>query len=569
MPASAFFEENVPAAIAPSVVALDLFRVPSTLASLASPPLLSLRLSTKTTSSRARAFHCPPSLPLCKSRTVPLPPNRTRLDSPALPSAADLAPVTKTQPPAAPVPPPPQPQPPMSVQMTDADTPRPDEAPAASASAAATPAAATSAAAGPNAAATSDTPTAPASTDAESSSSSSSDGPAAATAVVSTAAIADSGSVPSGTAPAAASDSTSSSSSSSSSCSSGDHTSAGVPMSDSSSSSDDVDSPSASSGPPAAAAAPAPATLSDLLRAAVSAMFTGPPAASVATVSASVKAIAKLITAIAARPGDKKLRQHRLDNIVIKKQIAGVPGALGLCRVLGFQEVTIDGKPYISVDETDPVIAQYAEAAEVIVAAAAAPAAAIDDAASHAATAAGTAVVTAAVERQRCVKNCGFFGSPHTENMCSLCYSTHVSKAAKPATAAGGDAVSRSLRNLTSTGAAAAAATAATTTAQQRSQSAKRTPRERLRYAFVKTQALCRFNRCRRPVQVHRDRCFTCDRKLNLAGIECRCGYVFCGRHRYADEHDCRYDHQRRHQSALAKVNQKVQGSKLEKITDD
>lgn len=33
-------------------------------------------------------------------------------------------------------------------------------------------------------------------------------------------------------------------------------------------------------------------------------------------------------------------------------------------------------------------------------------------------------------------------------------------------------------------------------------------------------------------------RCFACNKKVGITGFECRCRYIFCGIHRYAEEHD-------------------------------
>ena len=33
-------------------------------------------------------------------------------------------------------------------------------------------------------------------------------------------------------------------------------------------------------------------------------------------------------------------------------------------------------------------------------------------------------------------------------------------------------------------------------------------------------------------VQENRKRCFNCTKKVGLTGLECKCGYVFCSKHR-------------------------------------
>lgn len=47
--------------------------------------------------------------------------------------------------------------------------------------------------------------------------------------------------------------------------------------------------------------------------------------------------------------------------------------------------------------------------------------------------------------------------------------------------------------------------------------------------------------------QVHpqeaRTRCWTCSRKVGLAAVACKCGYIFCSTHRYAEQHACTFNY--------------------------
>ncbi|KAG5189923.1 hypothetical protein JKP88DRAFT_232870 [Tribonema minus] len=56
------------------------------------------------------------------------------------------------------------------------------------------------------------------------------------------------------------------------------------------------------------------------------------------------------------------------------------------------------------------------------------------------------------------------------------------------------------------------------------------------------------------PVQKSRTRCFKCNKKVGLTGIECRCKLVFCGLHRYPESHDCGFDFKASDRLALEKV---------------
>lgn len=38
------------------------------------------------------------------------------------------------------------------------------------------------------------------------------------------------------------------------------------------------------------------------------------------------------------------------------------------------------------------------------------------------------------------------------------------------------------------------------------------------------------------------EHCWKCKKRVGLLGFGCKCGYKFCGKHRYYDMHDCCYD---------------------------
>lgn len=61
-----------------------------------------------------------------------------------------------------------------------------------------------------------------------------------------------------------------------------------------------------------------------------------------------------------------------------------------------------------------------------------------------------------------------------------------------------------------------------------------------------------------------RNRCEICNKKVGLTGFECRCGNLFCGTHRYPEEHSCNVDFKKIGRQVLAKQNPKCVGDKLE-----
>jgi len=62
------------------------------------------------------------------------------------------------------------------------------------------------------------------------------------------------------------------------------------------------------------------------------------------------------------------------------------------------------------------------------------------------------------------------------------------------------------------------------------------------------------------------NRCWNCSKRVGLTGFKCRCGYVFCGEHRYSDKHGCTFDYKSAQKQAVAKANPVVVASKMDKI---
>ena len=63
---------------------------------------------------------------------------------------------------------------------------------------------------------------------------------------------------------------------------------------------------------------------------------------------------------------------------------------------------------------------------------------------------------------------------------------------------------------------------------------------------------------------VKKNRCKSCNKKVGLTGFECRCGNVFCGMHRYPEEHACTVDFKAIGRVILAKENPVCKDDKLQ-----
>ncbi|KAG6614047.1 zinc finger protein a20 domain-containing [Phytophthora cinnamomi] len=69
-----------------------------------------------------------------------------------------------------------------------------------------------------------------------------------------------------------------------------------------------------------------------------------------------------------------------------------------------------------------------------------------------------------------------------------------------------------------------------------------------------------------KPVQKNRRRCWQCKVKVGLTAVKCRCDYTFCGKHRYAEEHNCAFNFKTAGKRKLEEENPIVVPSKVARI---
>ncbi|KAK7272218.1 hypothetical protein RJT34_28691 [Clitoria ternatea] len=144
-----------------------------------------------------------------------------------------------------------------------------------------------------------------------------------------------------------------------------------------------------------------------------------------------------------------------------------------------------------------------------------------------------------------CANNCGFFGSPATQNLCSKCYRDLQLK----------EQQSSSAKLVLNQSLAPPPYPAAV------SQPSSSSAEVDLSSALVEPP---RAAEEAKPAQ--QNRCMTCRRRVGLTGFKCRCGMMLCGAHRYPEQHACEFDFKGMGREQIAKANPVIKADKLDKI---
>eukprot|EP00736_Rhodelphis_marinus_P007477 Rmarinus@m.7583 len=172
-----------------------------------------------------------------------------------------------------------------------------------------------------------------------------------------------------------------------------------------------------------------------------------------------------------------------------------------------------------------------------------------------------------------CANNCGFYGNPMNENLCSKCYADRK-KAQEPPSAEPSNEKTYCTNGCPfwasqdQGGLCSKCWKQSTTDGMQVDNEipplpSPPAPKEQPVAVPVAPDSP---EQSSAKVQKNKSRCFECRKKIGLTGFQCKCGFFYCSHHRYKEDHDCSFDWKADGRDKLAKTTTKCVADKVQKI---
>lgn len=169
----------------------------------------------------------------------------------------------------------------------------------------------------------------------------------------------------------------------------------------------------------------------------------------------------------------------------------------------------------------------------------------------------------------QCAQGCGFYGNPLTENMCSKCYKQVQAEHCPPVPIV--PVVPQPEVNAENVDEAMGEAKPEVPSMEEKSSAEVCAPvpdeaPETMPEAVAEKKEGEAPTPPKKPIQKNKKRCWTCKKKVGLMGFECKCDFIFCAEHRYAEAHACPHDYMTEQRAKLKQDNPTVQADKLNRI---
>lgn len=65
-------------------------------------------------------------------------------------------------------------------------------------------------------------------------------------------------------------------------------------------------------------------------------------------------------------------------------------------------------------------------------------------------------------------------------------------------------------------------------------------------------------------MQTNTNKCWECSKKVGIVRVPCKCSFVYCPKHRHAEDHNCSFDFLAENQQRLIKNNPMIKADKME-----